>query len=84
MITVTVAGGQVTPPPAPVDVELGSTVVSEVTADVADRVHVHGYELTADVRPGTPSRVEVVANQPGQFEVELESGHVLLLTLRVG
>jgi len=83
VISVTVAGGQVTPAPAPVDVALGSTVVIEVTSDVPDSVHVHGYDQQADLVPGRPTRLELTADIPGQFEVELESAHELLLMLRV-
>jgi len=83
VIAVTVAGGKVTPPPAPVDVKLGSTIVIQVTADVADEVHVHGYDKKLDAQPNQPARLELLANIPGQFEVELESAHLLLFTLRV-
>jgi len=84
-ISVTVAGGSVTPPPsAPVDVRLGSTVVIQVAADVADQVLVPGYDQRAQVQPNQPARLELVANVPGQFEVGLENARLLLLTLRVG
>jgi len=83
VISATVAGGKVTPPPAPVEVKLGSTVVIEVTADVADEIHVHGYDKSQVLAPGKPGRLELAATIPGQFEVELESAHLLLFTLRV-
>ena len=83
VITVNVANGTVTPPPAPVDVPLGTTVVIEVTTDADDEVHVHGYEETVPVTAGRPARVEVLADIPGQFEVELHGNALLLLTLRV-
>ena len=83
VITVTVADGTVTPPPATVNVKLGSTVVIEVTTDHADDIHVHGYDITQPAPAGAPARVEVQASIPGQFEVELEHDHVLLVTLSV-
>lgn len=83
VISVSVAGGNVNPPPGPVDVKLGSTVVIEVTADADDEIHVHGYEVTAPVQAGQPSRVTIMADAPGQFEVELHSNSLVLLTLRV-
>ena len=83
VIAVSVTGGNVNPPPGPVDVKLGSTVVIEVTSDADDEVHVHGYDITAAVQAGLPSRVTVMADAPGQFEVELHSNSLLLLTLRV-
>ena len=43
-----------------------------VRSDVADEVHVHGYDLMADVAPGKPVRIEFTANLTGRFEIELE------------
>lgn len=83
VISVTVAGGQVTPAPAPVAVKAGDTVVIEVTSDKADELHVHGYDKTLALPAGQPTRLELLANIPGQFDVELHSTHLLLFTLRV-
>ncbi len=55
-----------------VDVERGERIVLVVRADVADHVHVHGYDLMADVSPGQTARIAFRATVPGQFEVELE------------
>lgn len=51
----------------------GDDVVVLVTSDVADEVHVHGYDLKADVAPAKPARIAFVAKIPGRFEIELES-----------
>jgi heme/copper-type cytochrome/quinol oxidase subunit 2 len=83
VISVTVSGGKVTPPPGPVEVKLGSTVALLVLSDVADEVHVHGYDQKVDAQPGQPAQLQFTANIPGQFEVELEAKHLLLLELRV-
>ena len=64
-------------------VPLGETVVLTVQADVEDEVHVHGYDLYADVGPDMTGTVEFVADIPGIFEVELESSHALLVELEV-
>jgi hypothetical protein len=40
--------------------------------DVTDHVHVHGYDLMADVAPGSPAVVLFTAELPGRFEIELE------------
>jgi hypothetical protein len=50
----------------------GDPVTVVVRSDVADEVHVHGYDLTADVVPGKPVRIEFTANLTGRFEIELE------------
>jgi len=83
VISVVVAGGRVTPAPATVVVKLGETITVEVTADVADEVHVHGYDKLLPVRPGSPARVQLAAVIPGQFDVELENAKLVLFTLRV-
>jgi heme/copper-type cytochrome/quinol oxidase subunit 2 len=41
-------------------------------ADVTDHIHVHGYDLMADVAPGSPAVVLFTAELPGRFEIELE------------
>lgn len=53
-------------------VDEGGLVVIVVDADVSDEIHLHGYDLSADVAPGDPARLEFRANIPGRFEVELE------------
>jgi heme/copper-type cytochrome/quinol oxidase subunit 2 len=50
----------------------GERVVLVVSSDVADEVHLHGYDLMVDVTPGTPARLRFTATIPGRFEVELE------------
>jgi len=78
----TVAGDTVAGPER-IDVALGESIVIVVTADVADEVHLHGYDLTAEVTPDTPARLEVLASIPGIFEIELEDANVPLTELEV-
>jgi type IV secretory pathway VirB10-like protein len=47
-------------------------VVLVVRSDVADHVHLHGYDIMRDVAPGAPARLPFRATIPGRFEVELE------------
>ena len=54
-----------------------------VRADVSDEVHLHGYDLKADVAPGDPARIDLVANAAGVFEVELEDSGTLLFRLEI-
>lgn len=82
-IDVTVSEGKVSTPRELVDVPVGSPVELVVTSDVADEVHVHGYDEMADVAPGSPARVAFTASIPGVFEVELETAKLRLLQLRV-
>ena len=75
-------GGEVRGP-GTARVKLGSRVEIVVTADVEEEVHVHGYDLTADVARGRAARIRFRADIAGQFEVELEGSHRLLFRLEV-
>lgn len=62
---------------------LGQPVIVRVTSDVAEEVHVHGYDETAPVAAGSTVDIRFDADIPGVFEVELERSHKLLFTLEV-
>lgn len=64
-------------------VTLGQPLVIVVDADVADEVHVHGYDHTAPVAPGAPAELRFIPDVPGVFEVELEEQGLVLLRLQV-
>ena len=64
-------------------VDLDSAVVLTVTSDVADEVHVHGYDLMADVAPDAPATIRFTADAPGRFEIELEDTGVQIAELEV-
>jgi type IV secretory pathway VirB10-like protein len=55
-----------------VTVARNRNVVLVVRSDVADHVHLHGYDVMSDVGPGAPGRLRFRATIPGRFEVELE------------
>ncbi|MGH2739727.1 MAG: hypothetical protein ACRDH6_04490 [Actinomycetota bacterium] len=69
--------------PEEVTVALGTRVDLEVESDVADEVHVHGYDLFQDVGPASRAVIVFTASITGIFEVELESAGLLLLRLEV-
>ncbi|TQN44284.1 hypothetical protein FHU33_3782 [Blastococcus colisei] len=83
-IEVTVTGGQAGGDTGRVPVAAGEQVTLAVTSDVADEVHVHGYDLTAPLTPGEPAELTFAATIPGVFEVELHDAHTVLLSLQVG
>ena len=82
-IEVQVSGGQVGGDTGRVPVAAGTEVTLSVTSDVADEVHVHGYDLDASLTPGTPAEISFTADVPGVFEVELHEAGTVLLTLQV-
>jgi hypothetical protein len=63
--------------------EQGQQVVLTVRADVTDEVHLHGYDLFADVAPGQPARITFRADTAGVFEAELEGLGVPVVELTV-
>ena len=82
-IQVQVAGGQVTGDTGRVPVAAGEEVTLAVTSDAPDELHVHGYDLTAELVPGTPAELTFAATVPGVFEVELHDAGTVLLTIQV-
>lgn len=56
--------------PKRIEVDKGETVRLLVKSDVADEVHVHGYDLYGDTAPGTPARFKFKAEFEGEFEIE--------------
>lgn len=64
-------------------VKEGREVVITVTADVPDEVHLHGYDLSAKVAPGSPARIELTADIAGRFDIELEDLGQLVGVLEV-
>jgi hypothetical protein len=83
-IAVQVAGGQVSGDTGRVPVPVGEQVTLTVTSDVADELHLHGYDLTAALAPGTPTELTFDATIPGVFEVELHEAGTVLLSLQIG
>jgi plastocyanin len=83
-IEVQVSGGQVSGDTGRVPVAAGDHVTLVLTSDVADEVHVHGYDLEAELSPGQPTEIAFDATIPGVFEVELHEAGTQLLSLQVG
>lgn len=79
----TIEGGELAEGPDRIEVAKGETVVIEVTSDVADELHVHGYDKQLVLAAGKPAKLEFVASIPGAFEIELHEFHGQLTQLRV-
>jgi len=61
----------------------GERVRFRVRSDVADEVHVHGYDLSEDVAAGGSVSFSFPADIEGIFEVELEERGEQIAELRV-
>jgi outer membrane lipoprotein SlyB len=64
-------------------VSKGDRVVLVVKSDVADEIHLHGYDKSTEVSAGGTARLPFTATLPGRFEVELESRGVQIADLTV-
>jgi hypothetical protein len=81
-ITVSVPGDKA-PTVKHVTIQQDSQVVFVVNSELADEVHLHGYDLSADVAPGQPATIRFKATAPGVFEAELESRSLPIAELEV-
>ncbi|MDG6104084.1 hypothetical protein Daura_12405 [Dactylosporangium aurantiacum] len=82
-VVVTVAKRKVTPPTGRVEVAKGSLVRITVTSDVADELHVHGYDRSLALPAGAPASLDLRADRTGLFEVETHATHLVLFQLVV-
>jgi heme/copper-type cytochrome/quinol oxidase subunit 2 len=83
VIGIVVAAGKVVTKDRVVKVSKGTNVIITVTSDVADEVHVHGYDIKKDVAAGATIEMPFVADQTGSFVVELEKASTQLISLQV-
>jgi cytoskeletal protein RodZ len=82
-IAIVVEGGQPSGGIQRVTLSKGEKVALVVTSDVADEIHLHGYDLSADVAAGGSATIRFTADTVGRFEVELEERRVPLAELQV-
>jgi hypothetical protein len=64
-------------------VKQGRKVVLVVRSELSDHIHLHGYDLIADVGPGQPATIRFTADAPGRFEIELEDRGLQIAELEV-
>jgi hypothetical protein len=61
----------------------GDRVRFSVRSNVADEVHVHGFDISKDVAAGGSVQFEFPADIEGVFEVELEESHIQIAELEI-
>lgn len=83
VVKVQVSGGRVRPGLQTTKVKAGQKVTITATSDVADSIHVHGYDKTLDLPPGEAASVSFVADVKGVFEVETHETELLVAKLAV-
>jgi pyruvate/2-oxoglutarate dehydrogenase complex dihydrolipoamide acyltransferase (E2) component len=82
-VAVSYVGGEVTGTSGREEVSVGEQVVLRVSSDVAEEVHVHGYDLEGAIPAGGSVDIPLTASIPGVFEVELHDSGRVLFQLRV-
>ena len=71
-ITIVVEGGNPVGGIQRPNIEKDERIVLVVRSDVADEVHLHGYDLSREVPAGGTTSIGFLATIPGRFELELE------------
>ena len=61
----------------------GDPVKVTVNSEIEDEVHLHGYDILKDAKPGEPAVFEFTADKTGRFEMELEGAQKLIAILEV-
>jgi hypothetical protein len=69
--------------PKSITVKKGDRVRIVVTTDVADEVHLHGYDIEREVAPGKPGRFDFVAKLEGAFDMESHESEAKIAGLQV-
>jgi hypothetical protein len=82
-IRITIEGGKPVGGIKHATLKQGTKAVLVVDSDVADEVHLHGYDLHVDVPAGGVARLPFTASIAGRFEAELESRKLPILDLEV-
>jgi hypothetical protein len=80
---ITIRGGKPVGGVKKLDYEKGDQVKFIVTSDVADEIHVHGYDLMKDVPAGGSVQFSFPASIEGVFEIELEGRKQQIAQLKV-
>ena len=65
------------------EASVGDVVMISVDSDVVEEIHLHGYDIFADVSPDETTTMLFTADTPGRFEVEFETSGVFIVELVV-
>ena len=83
-LSIVVKGGKAQGGVQALSAKLGSQVVITVTStDTTSEIHLHGYDLKADLAPGKDAVISFKASISGVFELELEGTSVTIANLTV-
>jgi hypothetical protein len=81
--TIVVENGKPVGGVAELEFDVGDEIVFKVQSDVADHVHLHGYDVFKDVAAGDTITMRVPATFDGIYEAELEDSVVEIAKITV-
>jgi hypothetical protein len=81
--TIVVENGEPVGGVAELEFDKGDEIVFKVQSDVADHVHLHGYDVFKDVAAGDTITMRVPATLDGIYEAELEDSVVPIAKITV-
>jgi hypothetical protein len=61
----------------------GDEITLKITSDRSDEVHLHGYDLRAQILPGETATLAFTAILTGRFGLEMHKAHIELAMLEV-
>jgi hypothetical protein len=61
----------------------GDEITLKIVSDRSDEVHLHGYDLHADLVPGETATLAFMATRTGRFGMEMHRSHTELGALEV-
>jgi plastocyanin len=82
-VDLVIAKGKLASGPNVVKVKQGDPVVFHVTSDIADELHLHGYNLHLKLRPHETATLKVETTRMGRFTYELHHNDLELGALEV-
>ena len=82
-IELVVRSGRRASGPDVVRLKKGDLVTLTVTSDVADELHLHGYDLHLRLLPDRPATLSFTAARTGRFSAELHNAGAGLTTLEI-
>ncbi len=71
VVDLVVRGGVLPADDRVIRVRQGDDVTLRLTTDRALAIHLHGYDIEKDIRPGSPSIVRFTARATGRFPIEV-------------
>jgi hypothetical protein len=78
-----VRGGRLVSGPAVLQVHEGEQVTLRIRSDRSDEVHLHGYDLHAQIGPQQTASLQFTADRTGRFDLELHKANTELGALEV-